>query len=216
MRQGLPERGDIGKDLLLDDDAALVMVHVLDGIFDRHDLGPAAAIDQVHQVVERGGLAVAGRAGDEDQAVGQPGELVDHGREPEVLAAADRGLAEPDRHLGHTGVQVNAGAKPTDALPSAARSRAAIPARRSPDASRSSSPSIMVRSVASSSASPSISADLSVDAKGRRETADQVHVAGAELARPFKILSSVQYTRHASGQTELLRFVSVSAADQAA
>ena len=86
--QRLAERRDVGVDLLLHDDAALVVVDVLDRVLDGHDLGPAVAVDQVDDVVERGRLAVAGRAGDEDQAVGQPGELVDDRRAGRAPIAA--------------------------------------------------------------------------------------------------------------------------------
>ncbi len=137
VRQRLAERRRVGVDLLLDDDAAVVLVDELDGVLDRHDLGAALAVDQVDDVVERGRLAVAGRAGDEDQAVGQARQLVDDRRQAELAPRADRQSRRggwPSRGSRRGGRRWRGTARRPA---SAARSRAASRARRPRAASRS-------------------------------------------------------------------------------
>ena len=62
-------RFHIAEHFLLDDDAAIVDMLELHGIFDRDDLGPTGRIDHVDDVIERGGLSHARGAGDEDESI---------------------------------------------------------------------------------------------------------------------------------------------------
>ena len=117
MNQRLAERGRVGVHLLLDDDAAAVFVGVFDGIFDGDDLGAAFAVDEIDHVVEGGGFADAGGAGDEDEAGGPAREFIDDGGKAERFARADVGLGDADGHLGAAAVEIDAGAKASDAGP---------------------------------------------------------------------------------------------------
>ena len=58
----------VGAQLALVDDAVLVLVEELDRVLDGHDVLVALLVDQVEHRGERGGLAGAGRAGDEHEA----------------------------------------------------------------------------------------------------------------------------------------------------
>ena len=66
------EVGRVVPDLHLLDDAALVRVLELDGVLDGHDVTGLAAVDLLDDGGERGALADAGRAPDEDEAAGKP------------------------------------------------------------------------------------------------------------------------------------------------
>jgi hypothetical protein len=70
-------------DLALVDDAVDVLVEDLDRILDRHDVLPARAVDVVDHRCERGRLARARAAGDEDEAAVLVGEAADAGRQAE-------------------------------------------------------------------------------------------------------------------------------------
>src|SRR5208283_1803532 len=117
VSQGLLERRGIREDFLLDDNARLVVVNKLDRVFDGDDLGAAAAVDHIHKVVERGGLAITRGAGHQNESIGKASQLVDDGGQAKLLAGADRQLAEPDGHLGDARVQVNAGTTPAHSVP---------------------------------------------------------------------------------------------------
>ena len=58
----------VGAELALVDDALLVRVQELDRVLDRHDVLVARLVDLVDHRRQRGGLARAGRAGDEHEA----------------------------------------------------------------------------------------------------------------------------------------------------
>jgi hypothetical protein len=103
--------------LLLDDDAVAVLVVKLDRVLDGDDLAAALAVDEVHHVVERCRLADAGRAGDQDQAVGLAGQLVDDRRQAQRLARAHGGFRDADGHLWAAAVVVDAGAEASDVGP---------------------------------------------------------------------------------------------------
>ena len=68
---------------------ALVVVQVLDGILDRQNVAAALGVDLVDHGGERGGLAAAGRAGHEHQPARALGQLFEHGRQPQLVEAAD-------------------------------------------------------------------------------------------------------------------------------
>ena len=70
----------VGADLALVDDAVLVLVKELDGIFDGDDVAVIVDVDLVDHGSERGRLARAGRAGDEDEAAWLLRQAFDHGR----------------------------------------------------------------------------------------------------------------------------------------
>jgi hypothetical protein len=61
--------------LTLVDQALLILVDEFNRIFDRDDVIGPIAVDVIDHGAERGRLARAGRAGDEDQALGQLAEL---------------------------------------------------------------------------------------------------------------------------------------------
>src|SRR4029079_16053146 len=76
---GLEEARDVRADLLVGDEALARLVHELDRVLDGEDVARAFAVDEVDHRGERGGLAAAGRPGDEDEARAQLGELADAG-----------------------------------------------------------------------------------------------------------------------------------------
>ncbi len=83
--QRLGERGRVDRDLALVDDRLMVAVEVLDRILDRHDVRRPRRVDVIDHRGERGALAAAGRAGDEDQAALLLGDLLEDGRQPELV-----------------------------------------------------------------------------------------------------------------------------------
>ena len=89
--EGLGKAGRVDADLALVDDAALVAVHELDRVLDREDVLGALAVDLVDQGREGGRLTRAGRAGDEHEAAGPLGQLVEGRRDPELLERLDLG-----------------------------------------------------------------------------------------------------------------------------
>ena len=74
--QAFGERGRVGADLALVDDAGAVPVQKLDWILDREDVLVPRPVDVVEQRRERGRLTRTGRPGDEDEAARLVGELV--------------------------------------------------------------------------------------------------------------------------------------------
>ena len=75
--------------LALVDEAALVLVEVLDRILDGEDVLVALGVDLVDHRRERRRLAAAGRAGDEHEAARPLGERGEHRRQAELVEAAD-------------------------------------------------------------------------------------------------------------------------------
>jgi len=65
-------------------------VHDLDRILDRQDMDRIGAVEHVDQRGERGGLAVAARSGDHDQALVVLGDLGDRRRQPEIASVGGR------------------------------------------------------------------------------------------------------------------------------
>ena len=76
--------------LALVDQAALVLVDVLDRILDREDVFAALGVDLVDHRGERRRLAAAGRAGHEHQAARPVGERRENRRQPELAEPLDR------------------------------------------------------------------------------------------------------------------------------
>ena len=72
-------------------------VQELDRVLDRHDVLLARAVDLVDHRRQRGGLARAGRAGDEHEAARAARELVHRGGQAELV---DRGQPERDQAEG--------------------------------------------------------------------------------------------------------------------
>ena len=103
LAQHAPERLGVRlgvePDLALVDDAAPVVVDDLDRILDGDDVLLARAVDPVDHRRERRRLARAGRARDQDQPAVLLGQLLDAGREPELLEARHdaRHVAEGER-----------------------------------------------------------------------------------------------------------------------
>ncbi len=117
--QGEGEVGRVGADLALVDDALVVRVQELDRVLDREDVLLALAVDHVQHRGQRGRLAGAGRAGDEDEAARLAGELLQDGGQVELLegldllrdvaeGGADRAALEEavDAEAGHVGDRV--------------------------------------------------------------------------------------------------------------
>ena len=104
------EVGRVDADLDLLDDRPAVRVLVLDRILDGDDVARVAQVDLVDQRRERGGLAGAGRAADQDQAARQPRQRFDRRRQVERGEARDGGRQAADRRGGAAAlvVQVDA------------------------------------------------------------------------------------------------------------
>ncbi len=90
------EGARVGADLALVDDAALVPVQELDRVLDREDVLVPRRVDPVEQRRERGRLARARRARDEDQAARLVGEVVEARRHPELLERLDLLRDQPE------------------------------------------------------------------------------------------------------------------------
>jgi hypothetical protein len=74
-------------DLALVDEALLVRVHKLDGVFDGDDVVRAVFVDEIDDRRQRGGFPAARRTGDEHQALLQEAQFLDRIGQPEVLEA---------------------------------------------------------------------------------------------------------------------------------
>src|SRR3954454_19971352 len=73
------------------------MVQELDRVLDRENVGGARAVDLVDQRGEGGRLPRAGRPGDEHEAAGPLGELVEALRKGELLEGLDLLRDQPER-----------------------------------------------------------------------------------------------------------------------
>ena len=71
------EAGDIDANFALVEEAFLVFVEVLDGVFERDDMAIVVIVDEVEHACEGGGFARAGRACDQKQATGPGDEAFD-------------------------------------------------------------------------------------------------------------------------------------------
>jgi hypothetical protein len=71
----MPISAAVMADFALADQAALAHVHELDGILDGEDVPLDAGVDVIDQRGERGRLARAGLAGDQNQALGMAAHL---------------------------------------------------------------------------------------------------------------------------------------------
>ena len=179
--EGAVEGADVGEHFLLDDDGALVFVDELDGVLDGDDLAAALAVDEVHQVIEGGGFAGAGGAGDEDQAVGSAGQLVDFLGQAEFLAGGDAcrrksGSSFPDGRCG--GRRWRARGRRRCA---AGKCTAPIPGRISCFCCSLSRLSAISRDLLLGQGVLVGNDDFAVDAEGGRHAGDQVEVGGVEF-----------------------------------
>ena len=67
-------------------EAVLAAMHELDRVFDRDDVIVPLKIRVIHHRRERGGFAGTGRTGDEDEALFQQREFLQHRRQAELVA----------------------------------------------------------------------------------------------------------------------------------
>jgi hypothetical protein len=117
-QRGLQAGGEglrVRADLALVDDALLVAVEELDRVLDGHDVLFARRVDLVDDGRQRGRLARAGRAGDEDEAARLLGEVVDDRRQPELLDGLDAERDEAERRADRRALVVGVDAKPRPA-----------------------------------------------------------------------------------------------------
>ena len=116
--EGLVERLGVDPNLALVDDALLVVVEELDRILDRDDVLPARAVDVADHRGERGRLADARGAGDEDQPAMLVGQRLDAGRQAQALEVGHRVRddAEGERDLAALAERVDAEAREADRL----------------------------------------------------------------------------------------------------
>ena len=110
------ERRRVGADLALVDQAPLVLVEELDRVLDGDDVRGAGAVGQVEQGRQRGGLAGAGRAGDQHQAAVQLGEPGDRVRHAELVQRLDVVRDGPERRAARAALAVEVDPEPGDAL----------------------------------------------------------------------------------------------------
>ena len=87
--QRVRERLRVDRDLALVDERLVVAVQVLDRVLDRHHVRRARRVDVVDHRGERGALAAAGRAGDEDQAALFLRDPLQHRRQAELVDRLD-------------------------------------------------------------------------------------------------------------------------------
>ena len=76
-------------DLALVDERQLIAVEELDRILDGHHVRRPCPIDVVDERGQRGALAAAGRAGDEDEPALLGGDLLQNERQPELVDGPD-------------------------------------------------------------------------------------------------------------------------------
>ncbi len=89
----------VGVDLALVDVAALRLEDVFDRILERDDVVVAVLVDLIDEGGERGGLAGADGAGDEDEAVVIAGQGRQVSRQAEFLHRADLGVDDAEGHV---------------------------------------------------------------------------------------------------------------------
>ncbi len=81
LTKGCPESGDIAvrvrHDLSLGYHALLMTVQILDRVLQRNDVGVSRMIDLVNDTRQRRALTAAGRSRDQDEALGQLGDIDD-------------------------------------------------------------------------------------------------------------------------------------------
>ena len=87
--EGVDEIGSVAANFDLLHDGLQVGVMVFDGVFNGHDVIAAAVVDVVDERGECGGLAAAGGAGDEDEALATVGQFGEDGREMEQLESGN-------------------------------------------------------------------------------------------------------------------------------
>ena len=85
----LRERERVDADLALIDDAALVADQELDRVLDGHDVAGLVAVDVIDHRRERGALAGAGGAGDQDEPALLRGDLLQHLGQEQLLDGGD-------------------------------------------------------------------------------------------------------------------------------
>src|SRR6266508_3311575 len=72
-------------DFAMVDDATLALMDKLDRIFDGNDMVFPIFVGMIDQCRQRGGLATAGRARHQDEALVQHGGATQNGRKPQIL-----------------------------------------------------------------------------------------------------------------------------------
>src|ERR1035438_7569357 len=84
----------------LDDDGRTVLMNEFDRVLDGDDLAAALAVDEVDHVIERRGLAGAGRPGDQDQPIGTARQFIDLWRQAQGFTSGDRFAAKTETYFG--------------------------------------------------------------------------------------------------------------------
>ena len=87
----------VAADLPLAHEAFLVGVQILDGVFDRDHVPLVVRVDVVDDGGHRGRLALAGAAGQQHQALGGAGQVLDHFRHAQLVEGS-RALGENANH----------------------------------------------------------------------------------------------------------------------
>ena len=91
------EAADIDADLALVEQAFLVLVEVLDGVFQRDDMLVVVVVDEVEHAGQRGGFSRAGGAGDQQQAARAGDEALDHLGHADLLEG-EEAAGDPAKH----------------------------------------------------------------------------------------------------------------------
>jgi hypothetical protein len=109
---GLGEGRDVLPDFALGDDRLLVLVVVLDRVFDRDDVPLEVHVDVVDHRRQRGRLAGPRRSGHEQQAPRTVAEVARDLREPDLVEAQQPVRDEAERHARPALLVEDAHAKP--------------------------------------------------------------------------------------------------------
>src|SRR5437870_13246346 len=109
--QGLAEARGIWTDLALVDDAALVAVQELDRVLDREDVLGAVPVDLIDDRCERRRLTGARRARDENEPARLLCELVQRGRDAELLECLDLGRNQAESRADRFPLEIDVDAE---------------------------------------------------------------------------------------------------------
>ena len=102
-------------DFALLDDALVVLEHVFDGVFQGDDVLFEVGVDVLDHRGERGGFAATGRTGQQHDAAGRFGDLLDLLQQAQFLEAGHDGLDVAHGQAPLAALLKEVGAKPADA-----------------------------------------------------------------------------------------------------
>src|SRR5439155_12442051 len=102
----------VGQDFLLDDNGPFILMDVFDRIFNGDDFAAPLSIDQIHHVIEGGGLPGSGRTGYEKEPVGPAGQFIDFGGQPQFFTSSDPLPAKAKAEFGVAVSAIEGGADP--------------------------------------------------------------------------------------------------------